>query len=65
MELSQGSYDFAKLLGLNHIFYQDHLSISSIGFTIILIMMFRNGIFFSSAIQLLGIIIKIKYIWYY
>ena len=52
MELSQSSYDFAKLLSLNQIFYQDHLFISSINLVGILIILYRNGIFFNKPLDI-------------
>ena len=51
-ELSSNSFDFFKLLSLNHIFFQDHLYISSINLLSILIIMYRNGIFFSNVIKI-------------
>ena len=50
MELSQSSFDFIKLLSLNQIFFQDHLFISSINLVCILIILYRNGVFFNRAI---------------
>ena len=44
MELSSNSFLFYKLLSLNLIFFQDHLFISSIETTCILLMIYRNGI---------------------
>lgn len=43
-ELSSTSFLFYKLLSLNLIFFQDHLFISSIETTIILLMIYKNGI---------------------
>jgi hypothetical protein len=47
MELSTNSLDFLKLLSLNHMFFQDHLYISSINPICILITLHRNSVFFS------------------
>ena len=52
MELSSNSFDFFKLLSLNQIFFQDHLYISSINLICILIILYRNGIFFNKAIKI-------------
>ena len=52
MELSSNSFDFFKLLSLNQIFFQDHLYISSINLICILIILYRNGIFFKQAIKI-------------
>ena len=67
MELSQSSYDFAKLLSLNQIFYQDHLFISDIIMAAILIILYRNGIFFNKAIgiQRLLCLMALDYFYFY
>merc|ERR1711870_185734 len=52
MELSSNSFDFFKLLSLNQIFFQVHLYISSINLICILIILYRNGIFFNKAIKI-------------
>ena len=52
MELSSNSFDFFKLLSLNQIFFQHHLYISSINLICILIILYRNGIFFNKAIKI-------------
>jgi len=44
MELSTNSLDFLKLLSLNHMFFQDHLYISSINPICILITLHRNSV---------------------
>ena len=56
MELSSNSFDFFNILSLNQIFFQDHLYISSINFTIIIIILYRNGIFFNKLKQIASII---------
>ena len=52
MDLSSSSFDFFKPLSLNQIFFQDHLYISSIDFSRILITLYRNGIPLNKAIKI-------------
>ena len=52
MELSSNSFDFFKLLSFNLIFFQDHLSISSIETSLILLPAYRNGILFKTLFEL-------------
>jgi len=56
MELSSNSFLFYKLLSSNLIFFQDHLSISSIETTIILLIIYRKGILFSNLIEIHNIL---------
>ncbi len=67
MELSQSSFDFIKLLSLNQIFFQDHLFISSINLVCILIILYRNGVFFNRAIgiQRLLFLLSTHYFYFY
>jgi hypothetical protein len=67
MELSSNSFSFFRLLTLNNIFFQDHLFISSINYTIIYIIFYRNGIKFNKlgVIQKLLFIINIDFIYLY
>jgi hypothetical protein len=52
MELSIHSFLFYKLLSLNIIFFQDHLFISSIETTVVLLIIYRNAILFNNSNQL-------------
>ena len=65
MELSSNSFDFFKLLSLNQIFFQDHLYISSINLICILIILYRNGIFFNKAIKIKRLIYRISCDYFY
>ena len=63
MELS--SYDFLKLLSLNHIFIQDLLFISSIEASLILLLVYRNGILFSSSFQIDRLLFLLSFDYHY
>jgi hypothetical protein len=52
MELSSQSILYYKLLSLNLIFFQDHLFISSIETTVVLLIIYRNGIHFNNYLQI-------------
>ena len=52
MDLSTSSISFLKLLTLNQIYFQDHLYLSSISFSVILIILYRNGILFNRAVKI-------------
>lgn len=67
MELSSNSFDFFKPHTLNVISFQDYFFIPSINFSIILIIVYRNGILFNNTIfiQKLLFIISIDYIYPY
>ena len=52
MDLSSSSFDFFKPLSLNQIYFQDHLYISSIDLSRILIILYRNGIPLNKAIKI-------------
>ena len=60
-ELSSNSFQFYKLLSLNLIFFQDHLFISSIETTVVLLIIYRNSILFSNSIQIHTVIYSICY----
>jgi len=66
-ELSSNSFDFFKLLSLNQIFFQDHLYISSINLICILIILYRNGVFFNKLIkvQTLLYLLSSDYLYFY
>ena len=65
MELSSNSFDFFKLLSLNQIFFQDHLYITSINLICILIILYRNGIFFNKAIKIKRLIFLLSCDYFY
>lgn len=58
MDLSSNRLTLNKSITLNQMFFQDHLSISSINLICILIMLYRNGIIFNNKI----IILKLTYL---
>ncbi len=64
---SSNSFNFYKLLTLNQIFFQDHLYISSINLSIILILFYRNGVYFNKIIdiQRLLLLYSSDYLYYY
>ena len=59
------SIEFYKLCSLNLIFYQDYLLISSIELSIILLLVYRNGILFNNTFMILRLIylLSIDYIY--
>jgi len=67
MELAELSYCSNKLLSLNISFYQDHLLISPIETSLILILFFRNGFLFNSLIQIhrLLFLLSFEYLYLY
>jgi len=65
IELSSSSFDFFKLLSLNQIFVQDHLYISSINLICILIILYRNGIFFNNSIDIVKLIFQYSHDYFY
>ncbi len=65
MELSQSSFDFIKLLSLNQMFFQDHLFISSINLVCILIILYRNGVFFNRAIGIQRLLFLLSHYYFY
>ena len=52
MELSQTSILYYKLVSLNLIFFQDHLFVSSIETTVVLLIYYRNGIHFNNYLEI-------------
>jgi len=65
-DLSSSSIDFLRLTSLNNIFYHNHLSISSLSFTFILLLIYRNSLFsFSSLnyIHLFNLILSLQFIY--
>jgi F0F1-type ATP synthase alpha subunit len=48
-DLASESMDFLKLCSLNLIFYQDYLLISSLEISLILLLVYRNGILFNNS----------------
>ena len=48
-DLASDSMDFLKLCSLNLIFYQDYLLISSLEISLILLLVYRNGILFNNS----------------
>ncbi len=48
-DLASDSLDFLKLCSLNLIFYQDYLLISSLEISLILLLVYRNGILFNNS----------------
>ena len=65
MDLSSSSFDFFKPLSLNQIFFQDHLYISSINFSRILITLYRNGIILNKAIKIQKLIFLFSFDYFY
>ena len=65
MELDSSSFDFFKLLSSNEMFFQDHLLISSIDFSIILIILYKNGLIFNTAIQIQKLLFLFSPDYYY
>ena len=65
MELSSNSFDFFKLLSLNQMLFQDHLYITSINLICILIILYRNGIFFNKAIKIKRLIFLLSSDYFY
>ena len=67
MELSSNSFDFFKLLSSNISFYQDHLFISPIETSLILLLFFRNGFLFNSLFQIhrLLFLLSFEYLYLY
>jgi hypothetical protein len=65
MDLSSSSFDFFKLLSLNQIFYQDHLYISSINFSCILIILYRSGIIINNAMKIQKLIFLLSFDYFY
>jgi F0F1-type ATP synthase alpha subunit len=65
MELS--NVDFSKYISLNNVFCQDHLFVSSIEASMILLLVYRNGILFSTLflIQRLFFILAYDYVYVY
>ena len=57
----------ARLTSLNHIFFQDHLFICSIETSLILLLVYRNGILFHNLFQIhrLLFILSFDYIYFY
>jgi hypothetical protein len=55
----------ARLICLNHIFFQDHLLIYSIETSLILLLVYRNGILFNNLFQIhsLLLILSIDYLY--
>ena len=51
-DLASDSMDFLKLCSLNLIFYQDYLLISSLEISLILLLVYRNGILFNNSFSL-------------
>lgn len=67
IDLNSYSLEFYKLLTLNNIFFQDHLYISSINLSIILLLFYRNGIHFYKLANILRVLLifTLDYIYYY
>ena len=61
------SLEYARLICLNHIFFQDHLLICSIETSLILLLVYRNGILFNNLFQIhsLLLILSIDYLYLY
>ena len=65
MDLSSSSFDFFKPLSLNQIFSQDHLYISSINFSRILITLYRNGILLNKTNKIQKLIYLFSFDYFY
>ena len=65
MDLSSSSFDFFKPLSLNQMFFQDHLYISSINFSVILIILYRNGILLNNIIKIQRLIYLFSFDYFY
>ena len=65
MDLSNNRFDFLKLLSLNLIYFQEHLYISSIDFSCILIILYRNGIHLNKAIKIQKLIYLFTFDYFY
>jgi F0F1-type ATP synthase alpha subunit len=61
------SLEYDQLICLNHIFFQDHLLICSIETSLILLLVYRNGILFNNLFQIhsLLLILSIDYLYLY
>jgi len=52
-DLSVNTFEYFNLLSLNNIFYHNHLSVSSLSFTILLLLFYRNSLLIFSNLALI------------
>jgi hypothetical protein len=52
-DLSVNTFEYFSLLSLNNIFYHNHLSVSSLSFTILLLLFYRNSLIIFSNVSLI------------
>jgi hypothetical protein len=65
-DLVAGSFEYLNLTSLNNIFYQHHLSVSSLSFTILLLLIYRNSlIMFNSFKSIVKLYLLLAFDFYY
>ena len=57
--------EFKQLTCLNYIFFQDHLFINSIESSLILLLVYRNGILFNNLFEIYRLLYLLSYDYFY